>query len=203
MKKSYLLSIVIFQCTYLSSCLGGSDYYRDRVEPFLKNLKSSYRPQVFDGVMEPEFPDLEEDQKTLVGNDSNHDGVRDDMEIFINRNFNYDFERENFKMQFKRSLKFFESYRNMPTDEMIRYDSNSFEDDSCTKYAYRVLKKIPSDEVMKYQEGEALYNTRKRSDAYNFNYQKLAGRAYGDGYGDHNIFLNCKKRIDEKYNLKE
>ena len=142
MKKIVLAFVVLVT----QSCLGGgSDYYRDRVEPFLKDLKQNYKPQVFDGVMEPaEFPDLEEDQKTLVGIDSNRDGVRDDMEIFINRNFKHDFERENLKIQFKRSIYFFNNYKKMTPDEIVIYDSNTSEDAQCIGYAYRNLKIKPS-----------------------------------------------------------
>src|SRR5204863_9037043 len=40
---------------------------------------------IFDGIVEPSFPDEKENNKTLEGIDSNHDGVRDDIEIWINR----------------------------------------------------------------------------------------------------------------------
>lgn len=184
------------------SCLGGgSDYYRDRVAPFLKELKPHYRPQMVDGVMEPTFPDLEEDQKTLVGIDSNHDGVRDDMEIFINRNFKYDYEREALKGDFKRAANYFEHYKTMTPDEKVRAESNSDEEMMCLRYAYSYLKLPRSPEKETYGSIDSLYNTRKRKDAHNDNYEAMAGKAYGDGQGDPNIYNNCKKRIDEKYNI--
>lgn len=180
------------------SCMGGgSDYFRDRVAPFLKELKLHYKPQMFDGVMEPtEFPDLDEDQKTLVGIDSNHDGVRDDMEIFINRNFNNQVERENLKNEYKRSVDYFKNYKKMTLEEYIVYESNDFLDLDCIYYGLKYLKLARSPELSKYRSAEALYNTKERSAAFSYYSQQLAGRAFGDGYGDKKIFESCKKKID-------
>ena len=195
-KLSLIIALLLTQ-----SCLGGgSDYYRDRVEPFLKDLKPNYKAQVFDGVMEPvEFPDLEEDQKTLVGIDSNHDGVRDDMEIFINRNFKYDYERNALKGDFKRAPYYFEHYKNMTPDEKIKAESNHSEELSCLSHVYGYLKLPISPEKKKYSGIDSLYNTGKRKAALSHNYQALAGKAYGNGYGDKTIFPNCIKKIEEKY----
>lgn len=181
------------------SCMGGSDYYRDRVAPFLKELKPHYKPQVFDGVMEPaEFPDLDEDQKTLVGIDSNHDGVRDDMEIFINRNFKNEVERENLKNESRRAPEFYRTYKKMTLDEYIVYESNSFVDRDCIYYGLKKLKLERSPELSNYRAGEALYNTKQRNAAYDYHSHQLAGRAYGDGYGDKKIFESCKMKIDKQ-----
>ncbi len=193
-------TLLIFNSLFLTSCLGGgSDYYRDRVEPFLKELRPHYKPQVFDGVMEPEFPNLEEDKKTLVGIDSNNDGVRDDMEIFINRNFKYDYERKALKGDFRRAPAFFNNYQKMNNDDLIVYMSNHSEELRCLNYAYEKLKLPMSPEIKNYRFGEVLYNTRIRSDAYGFNSKKIAGRAYGDGFGERSIYQNCVKEFDEKY----
>ncbi|RPJ72305.1 MAG: hypothetical protein EHM20_13935 [Alphaproteobacteria bacterium] len=196
---SLLLVMMITQ-----SCMGGSDYYRDRVAPFLKDLKPHYKPQMVDGVMEPtEFPDLEEDQKTLVGIDSNHDGVRDDMEIFINRNFLYDYEREVFKGEYKRAAYFFSNYKKMNCEELIIQISNHSEETSCLNYVSRQLKLPDSPESRNFRSAESLYNTSQRETILTFISQKCAGMAHGDGYGDKTIFPNCIKKIEEKYLLKK
>jgi hypothetical protein len=196
--KNYLLLIMVLP---LVSCLKGkADYYRDRVEPFLNELRSHYTPQVYDGVMEPQqIPDLDEDQKTLEGIDSNKDGVRDDMEIFINRNFKYDFERENLKADYKRVNYYFKNYKTMKPDERIRYESNSFEDLRCIRLAYLYVKASDAKEVINYRHSQALYNTRERKQAFEYDYRSLAGKMYGDGFGDPQIYLNCSKKIEEKY----
>lgn len=47
--------------------------------------KATYTPGVYDGNPEPPYPDLDEDVKTLEGIDADKDGLRDDLEIWINR----------------------------------------------------------------------------------------------------------------------
>ena len=188
----------------LTSCLRGNDYYQDRVKPFLDELKPDYKPQMVDGVMEPaEFPDLDEDQKTLVGIDSNHDGVRDDMEIFINRNFNHQVERENLKNEYKRSIDYFNNYKKMSLDEFIIYESNTSEDNTCIWSGLKRLGLAGSPELAKYIAGNALYNTKDREAAFNHYSQQLSGRAYGDGFGDKKIIENCQKSIDNQLAKKE
>ncbi|MGZ3788893.1 MAG: hypothetical protein ACXVLQ_10235 [Bacteriovorax sp.] len=196
-------ALIIFSSLAFSSCLSGSDYYRDRVEPFLKELRSHYKPQVFDGVMEPSvFPDLEEDQKTLAGIDSNHDGVRDDMEIFINRNFKHEVERVNLKNEFKRAPEFFRNFKKMKLDEFVIYESNSSVDSQCIWSGLKRLGLKNSPELLRYRSTEALYNTEERNFAFSYYSKQLAGRAYGDGYGDMRIFESCKKKIDDLMSIK-
>lgn len=42
----------------------------------------------YDGEVEPPFPNLNDDIKTIQGIDKNKNGIRDDVEIWINRTFN-------------------------------------------------------------------------------------------------------------------
>ncbi len=58
---------------------------------------NSKEPKIFDGFVEPLMPDNELNDATLLGVDSNHDGIRDDVEIWINRNF----ENKNLRLIFK------------------------------------------------------------------------------------------------------
>lgn len=186
----------------IQSCLGGgSDYYRDRVAPFLKNLKSTYKAQVFDEVMEPAvFPDLDEDQETLVGIDSNHDGVRDDMEIFINRNFKYDYERETYKQFFKRAPGHYKNYKNMSLKELLD-DKNAFmRDTECFRYLFGMLNLPESSEHREFQMFEALYNTPLRMAVLNYKSLERAGEAYSSGIRtDTEAFFTCPEKIKLKY----
>jgi len=200
--KSLFVGLFISSLS-LTSCLGGSDYYRDRIGPFLKELKPHYKPQKVDGVIEPEkFPDLLEDQKTLIGIDLNHDGVRDDMEIFINRNFDNQVERENLKNEIKRTANFYMNYKKMTLDEFIMYESNDSADMNCIDYGIKYLGLKYSSEYVNYRSVEAIYNTKERSSTYSYFSTQLAGRAYGDGYEDKKIFESCKNKIDEKIKQK-
>jgi hypothetical protein len=50
-----------------------------------KEFKLAHREQrVFDGEVEPDFPNESQNDETLLGVDSNNNGIRDDVEIWIN-----------------------------------------------------------------------------------------------------------------------
>lgn len=193
MKFVFLLFTLI-----VSSCLGGDHYYERRIQPFLKKLEKNYKPQKFDGVVEPNFPDLEENMKTLQGIDSNKDGVRDDLEIFINRNFHTWIERESLKNEIRGSLNFYLNYKTMSLDEFIIYQSNRSVEFSCIFYGLKTLNLQSSPELSSYNNVEAIYNTKQRELAYFYKEKELSGRAYGEAYGDKEIFEKCKLQIDSK-----
>lgn len=96
----YFVFFVVITLPFMMSFLSWKDkkYNQDEVDVFILGLKGKYKPQVFEGAREPnDLPDLKKDKETLLGIDSNNDGVRDDLEIFINRHYKYDFERETLK----------------------------------------------------------------------------------------------------------
>lgn len=65
--------------------------------------------RMINGIYEPLFPDLNKDQETLLGIDSNHDGIRDDIELWINRKYKADEEimaAKNYARTFKDILLF-------------------------------------------------------------------------------------------------
>jgi hypothetical protein len=51
----------------------------------LAEKKSGIKNKLYNGIQEPDFPDIGLNYKTIEGIDANHDGVRDDVEIWINR----------------------------------------------------------------------------------------------------------------------
>ena len=55
-----------------------------RKQKILEKESGKLNP-VFDGIVEPDFPEETENNKTLEGIDSNGDGLRDNIEIWINR----------------------------------------------------------------------------------------------------------------------
>jgi hypothetical protein len=70
----------------------------------LKLVKSNEAQQAyFDGELEPVFPDDKENSSDYFGVDSNKNGVRDDVEIWINRNFQTRNERMAYK-QYQRII---------------------------------------------------------------------------------------------------
>ena len=87
----------------LSGCADKYNYeYEKKVLPVLLEIKKTYQPQIVDGVQEPlQFPDLEEDKKTLMGIDANEDGIRDDIEIYVNRTYKTEPERWSIKETYR------------------------------------------------------------------------------------------------------
>lgn len=51
----------------------------------LKEEAENIPGKVFDGIAEPKFPSSDNDNNSLNGVDANKDGIRDDIEIWINR----------------------------------------------------------------------------------------------------------------------
>jgi hypothetical protein len=93
----------------LQSCLYffGSDYdvTIDKVRKLkIAEKKAGKKNPIYDGVVEPDFPDGGENDKTYEGVDSNHDGVRDDVEIWINRTADDQYIRLQLKDYYKAVL---------------------------------------------------------------------------------------------------
>jgi hypothetical protein len=85
--KKYKFTILAFSIL-LAYFLYPSKYDR-LIKPIedikMKEVKNGVPNPVYDGVREPDFPDRSLNNSTFEGIDSNGDGVRDDVEIWINR----------------------------------------------------------------------------------------------------------------------
>lgn len=125
MKKLNL--IIILALT--QSCSWFESDYDELMNP-IKDLKISEQRSgksnpVFDGISEPNFPDLKENNKTLEGVDSNHDGVRDDIEIWINRMAEDQYVRIALKESYKKLLSSHMILMNEKASEQTKADENS------------------------------------------------------------------------------
>lgn len=79
-----------------------SSYWNDMNEIRMTKSKET-KPVYFDGELEPDFPDEEMNNATFYGVDTNRNGVRDDIEIWINRSFQTRNERLAYK-QYQKAL---------------------------------------------------------------------------------------------------
>lgn len=110
------------------------DTYRDQVRPYLESIKDTYKPLVVDGVREPEnFPDLDDNDDTVEGIDQNKDGVRDDIEIFANRNIYSLYEREALKNAYRVSIDMYKKSLDVKKIEDLAslYKSSDYSLESC------------------------------------------------------------------------
>lgn len=83
MKTIFRLLILVLMFTLLG-CEG--DEYRKLMEPALKAKLADKNPHpVFDGEEEPPIPTEKELNDSFLGVDKNKNGIRDDIDIWINR----------------------------------------------------------------------------------------------------------------------
>jgi hypothetical protein len=91
--KIYFFIII----SLVQSCSFSNEKYNKLIDPIKKikiaEKKAGKPNPTFDGFIEPDFPDEDENNKTLEGVDLNKDGVRDDVEIWINRTANDQYVR--------------------------------------------------------------------------------------------------------------
>jgi hypothetical protein len=103
------------------SCSFSDEKYDKLIDPIKKikiaEKKAGKPNPVYDGLVEPDFPDEDENNKTLEGVDSNHDGVRDDIEIWINRTADDQYVRAAMRDLYKREFDLYKLFSNSTVDE--------------------------------------------------------------------------------------
>lgn len=99
-KKSFF--VVALLCFVVGYVLLVPSEYEKLMKPAIE--KKEKNPNMyFDNELEPPLPDEDENSKTIEGVDKNKNGVRDDVEIWINRTYGLSDERKAL-MQFSRSF---------------------------------------------------------------------------------------------------
>lgn len=79
-KKLWLLAILILVC--------GCNEYEKIMGPVVKmKMEDKTSNPIFDGIAEPDMPNMDLNNKTVLGIDSNNNQIRDDIDIWINRTF--------------------------------------------------------------------------------------------------------------------
>lgn len=196
--------LLVLMCISLTSCLEvfRPNYYKEEVVPFLESLEEDYKPQVVDGVMEPaKIPDLDEDQETLLGIDSNNDGVRDDVEIFINRKFKYDYERETEKRFFRHAQIYLKNAKSM-TKEQLKKELNQFHaDDECRRYYVGKMDLPKTEGMFGFDSFGVAFNTKSRKEySWLMDDALRAGDEVTSGVGTYDqAFEQCSDYVKRKY----
>lgn len=132
-----------------------------------EQMKSIKKSHGLEG--EPAFPDLKLNNSTILGIDSNKDGIRDDVEIWINDKFPKEKERREvrkfFKAKFKQLAIFqtgyeFEYGKDSPIKETLKKTVQDYtEVTDCL-----ILRNVDSSllKLLVERGNELIYNTRER-----------------------------------------
>ena len=168
----------------------------------LAEKKSGKANPIFDGVVEPDFPDEKENNKTLEGVDSNNDGVRDDIEIWINRTAEDEYVRLSLKHLY---IKYFAIHKSVWENEPIVIQrKKSFESSealTCLSfilhpYRERYLKeKIERDNLYYDDLHKMVFNNPERVRMVS-KINKFQGQEEGHLSGD---FSHCSLKIKPEY----
>lgn len=178
---------------------------RSVAEIYIESLQNNYKPRVFDGVAEPRtLPDLKKNRETLLGIDSNHDGVRDDIEIYINHHFPQDYDREIYKNFFRRGSRFLKLGMKMSQEQAQKETDGFMQDLECSRYIseFGYMKNIEEARNRTFDEYKLMFDTEMRYDIYNTAIKKLKSGGSGVSSGAE-AFKFCPKSIQRKYPLKK
>ncbi|MBC75720.1 MAG: hypothetical protein CME64_06870 [Halobacteriovoraceae bacterium] len=140
-----------------------------------------YSRNMVDGKLEPPEPGFFENDKTIGGIDSNNDGVRDDIERWINREFPGE-ENYNKRMACKQYAKEVRNIQiHIDDEEMLNKHSFLWIDaDVCVLYVYTDLIKDPYGKQVKQGDKilEKSNNTKERVKAWMVADRNFAGKSH-------------------------
>ena len=205
-----VISVMVLVLT--QSCSAFESDYEKLMNPIKKiklaEKKAGKPAPAFDGVVEPDFPDEKENNKTLEGVDSNHDGVRDDIEIWINRTAEDEYVRVAMKENYRKLLKAHLALIDKKASEQDKLDrlSDSGEALHClsmTLYPYRkkyLIKKIEILRLINENIQNISFNTSSRKNLLSqINSHHYIGATRAVKGGD---ISYCSDKLDKKYLLK-
>lgn len=213
MRLSIIIKFLTMAFFYIDSvCIGfDSKDEKDKKmifsksETFIESIKGTYKPKKFEGVLEPiQLPDLIKNRKSLVGIDLNKDGVRDDLEVFINRYFEQDYDREIYKKFFRRGTHFFKYASKMNTQQLQEEMDGFSQDEECSRYlaAFGYLKNLNEFRVRRLTPWELLFNTPMRDNFLGLQQKRL--RSWGSGINNgQEAFKYCSSYVQQKYPMKK
>lgn len=114
------LLVTLFS-TLLLSC-SSNQYDQSMYYAFKKKRTDIRVTPTFDNEVEPEAPDLKENNNTIIGIDSNKNGIRDDVEIWINRTANNFNERQAMRQYARNEYEYFLEVNNQVNGKKLTRD---------------------------------------------------------------------------------
>ena len=150
--------------------------------------------QFFDGEKEPEFPEAKENNQTILGVDNNKNGIRDDIDVWIN----YTAKDKNQRMALRQLATKLQKIMNY--DERVAkvvkegVASEVWEAMICLSFFERGKK---AEELLFPKLSDVIFNSEKRIDAYKrFHYRGLVYGSNRDDARGEKEYLLCDFKIE-------
>lgn len=157
-KKNVLLLFVTLKmvsCSWI-----GGDFYSKY------NIPETSGREIFDGEVEPLRPPLKEGMEGVFGIDANNNGVRDDVEIWINRKFDDPLKRKAYKEMYRFRALFMSLALSGKRDELEALDEEyGLFLSACLFVRYKPIEAHTKDRDLK-NIHHVIINTRERQKAY-------------------------------------
>lgn len=181
----------------VSSC-NRQEYDPNFYEEF--SIPKTSGKDVFDGDPEPKRPPIEEAMKGVFGVDSDDDGVRDDVEIWINRYFDDPLKRKAYKEHYRHHALKLAYTKNKEMDKL-----ESFVDEHRIFYSSCLLSLFEKKEIhlLRKEMDKVLnlfVNTRARKKSYSdfVYYNRKTTGTIDDKKNYHYIISRCPFEQEER-----
>lgn len=176
--------VALFLCLGLCSCSTiQAPYKKVKVwneRRVIRNAQESEdAPKIFDGEVEPRMPSNWDNDSTLPGIDANNNGVRDDVEIWINRRWKSSGLRKAFKQYARAIQKMMANYQ--ASDSDLRDVATNTYSKAYLCLSSNYSKTIPfheRDDEIETMRDQMVYSSWERIHAWNVSYD----RARQDGF---------------------
>jgi hypothetical protein len=192
---------ILFVLLFLSSCTDKRTKDYERImKPIVEIKTNDQEVRVYDGITEPALPDFEENDKTIMGIDANKDGVRDDIEIYINRTY----EKANVRRALKQYVVGKYAVLRLAEDVDSSLALKTVERSSAIldclsfvlpDYDFEMISKV----------NDLIFNTKDREEKFNYSYGKigvgqLVGKSHEHNYEEWNRY--CEFEIEDYENTR-
>ena len=161
---------------------------------FLISCEEKYEPFEVDGNLQPPMPSKEERDKTILGVDSDNDGLRDDVEILINKIGDTRNRREALRQKHRYYQMAVSAYLTGEKKKALEKFLKSVESGTCISAFY---KSIVEGRSYSRRLNSLTMNTKERTDIY-YKVDLLAAGTMMKGLAPKKWRTRCEFKIDEE-----
>lgn len=152
--------------------------------------------RIIDGDPEPKWPGSE-GEKTLEGIDADNDGLRDDVEIWINETIKERNERMAIKQYARDQIKFMMGY-NKSKEEVIKLHNQRMNSNECFNFFWFLSNDPLKEEDHWYSQivNSKIFNTKERLERHTEVSDILGSFSYMANYDTYLLGKNCEFKIE-------